>query len=177
MSFAFGISFGDVSVLGIVPGVVGATGGATGVDGAYAAAELPHGSQTGPQPEPHPAFFVPQRAFSASNRLGRFATLVPHEPHDGAAYVVVVPHPQADDLCPRPPMRLLSRSKRPGLELPQQPAAEEEYADAYPDEPQLVHPVPLTTTGAGAATAGPGIATGSAPTSAADVMTRKAAFM
>jgi hypothetical protein len=59
----------------------------------------------------------------------------------------------------------LRRSKNPAFELPQQP-------DEYAGTPQLLHPAPLTTTGA----AGAGGGAGSAPASAADDMIRNAAF-
>jgi hypothetical protein len=58
------------------------------------------------------------------------------------------------------------RSRKPTLELPQQP---DEYAGA----PQLLQPAPLTTIGAAGGGCG---GAGSAPASAADDMIRNAAF-
>jgi hypothetical protein len=159
-SLGLGISFGGVVP---VPGVV-ITGGAL-----MTAAEA-HGSQ-----HTLACFFEPQRDFKVSKRFGRFATLPQQDGagwHAGAhgagahagAHGAGAQQSCECDFFPNPPMRDLNRSKRPGLELPQQ---------LLTGAPQLLHPAPLTTTGAAG---GGGGGTGSAPASAAVDMISNAAF-
>jgi hypothetical protein len=158
-SLGLGISFGGMVP---VPGVVPMIGGPLIV-------AAPQGSQVGPQPQ---CFFEPQRAFRLSKRFGRHEMLVGQQvgagaqvgAHTGAGWQAGAQagaHPQ--DFLPNPPMRDLSLSKMPGLELPQQVAG----------APQSPHPAPLTTNGAAG---GGGGGAASAPASTADDMIRNAAF-
>ena len=128
----------------VVPPVTGGVAGTT--------VEVPpHGSQAGAQ-QPWD-FLLLQRPFSLSSRLGLAAAQGSHGAGAGAGAQ------QSWDFLLN---RAFSLSNRPTLVLPQSHGA---------GAPQLLHPAPETTTGAGAA----GWATGSAPASAAEVMSRNAA--